>query len=94
MKKEWQQLEIWLASNQPGSLLDLNPPASDSDIQALEETIGIHLPADFIATLKIHNGQKGQARGILMLPLLCGVLSSLLTRPFYAVPRTSVSRIA
>ena len=30
----------------------------------------------------------------LMLPLLCGVLSSLLTRPFCAVPRTSVSRIA
>ena len=29
-----------------------------------------------------------------MLPLLCGVLSSLLTRPFCAVPRTSVSRIA
>ena len=32
--------------------------------------------------------------GIVMLPLLCGVLSSLLTRPFCAVPRTSVSRIA
>ena len=64
MNKEWQKLETWLASNQPGSLLDLNPPASDSDIQALEETIGISLPADFIATLKIHNGQKGQARGI------------------------------
>ena len=64
MNKEWQKLETWLASNQPASLLDLNPPASDSDIQALEETIGISLPADFIATLKIHNGQKGQARGI------------------------------
>ena len=31
---------------------------------------------------------------VVMLPLLCGVLSSLLTRPFCAVPRTSVSRIA
>ena len=31
---------------------------------------------------------------LVMLPLLCGVLSSLLTRPFCAVPRTSVSRIA
>mgnify|MGYP003551185959 CR=1 FL=1 len=30
----------------------------------------------------------------LMLPLFCGVLSSLLTRLFCAVPRTSVSRIA
>lgn len=29
-----------------------------------------------------------------MLPLFCGVLSSLLTRLFCAVPRTSVSRIA
>ncbi|PXZ75846.1 hypothetical protein C0048_17785, partial [Pseudomonas aeruginosa] len=30
----------------------------------------------------------------LMLPLFCGVLSSLLTRLFCAVPRTSVARIA
>ncbi|MBS7326073.1 MAG: hypothetical protein KIG85_05570 [Thiopseudomonas sp.] len=29
-----------------------------------------------------------------MLPLFCGVLSSLLTRLFCAVPRTSVARIA
>lgn len=29
----------------------------------------------------------------LMLPLFCGVLSSLLTLPFCAVPRTSVARI-
>lgn len=29
-----------------------------------------------------------------MLPLFFGVLSSLLTRPFCAVPRTSVARIA
>ena len=36
----------------------------------------------------------GHERNEVMLPLLCGVLSSLLTRPFCAVPRTSVSRIA
>ena len=35
-----------------------------------------------------------RAYRVMMLPLLCGVLSSLLTRPFCAVPRTSVSRIA
>ena len=38
--------------------------------------------------------KKRKRKKILMLPLFCGVLNSPLTRPFYAVPRTSVARIA
>ena len=40
------------------------------------------------------SGYRQRTKRNVMLPLLCGVLSSLLTRPFCAVPRTSVSRIA
>ncbi|MDO7940456.1 hypothetical protein Q6A38_10485 [Xanthomonas euvesicatoria pv. eucalypti] len=35
-----------------------------------------------------------QIIGFLTLPLFAGVLSPRITRPFYAVPRTSVAHIA
>ena len=42
----------------------------------------------------VHTQLQEDRFGEVMLPLFCGVLSSLLTRLFCAVPRTSVSRIA
>ena len=47
-----------------------------------------------VSALAIDNGLDIIVVLALMLPLFCGVLSSLLTRLFCAVPRTSVSRIA
>lgn len=60
MKKQWEKLEAWLRINHPSLLGDLNPPASDADILELEQRLGIALPTDYIASLKIHNGQKGR----------------------------------
>lgn len=61
MKHQWIKLENWLKSNNPALHADLNPPANDADIQELERKFGTKLPEDFIACLKVHNGQKGQA---------------------------------
>lgn len=61
MKQQWERLEAWLKANDPALLADLNPPASDADIQELEQKIGAKLPADFIECLKVHNGQGGKA---------------------------------
>lgn len=61
MKQLWQQLENHLSTHNPELLADLNPPATDAQIRELEKTIGIKLPADFVACLKIHDGQKGGA---------------------------------
>ncbi|WP_375576326.1 SMI1/KNR4 family protein [Paracidovorax oryzae] len=61
MKKQWDRLEAWLKANDPVLLADLNPPASDADIQKLEQQIGVKLPTDFIECLKVHDGQRGEA---------------------------------
>ncbi|WP_132833215.1 SMI1/KNR4 family protein [Pseudomonas sp. JUb52] len=61
MKQLWQQLENHLSTHNPELLADLNPPATDAQIRELENTLGMQLPADFVACLKIHDGQKGAA---------------------------------
>lgn len=61
MKKHWEILEAWLKANNPALLADLNPPASDVDIQNLEQHLGVKLPTDFVECLKVHDGQRGAA---------------------------------
>lgn len=64
MKDDWDRFERWLSKNWPDGLDDLNPPASDDEIAKLEEALGTRLPADFVACLKVHNGQKSMAGGL------------------------------
>lgn len=61
MNNQWERLESWLKTHNPALLADLNPPASDADIQELEQKLGVTLPADFVECLKVHNGQKGES---------------------------------
>lgn len=61
MKEEFDKFEQWLSTNYSDGLLDLNPAATDSEIEELTSVIGIELPEDFVNILKIHNGQKGDA---------------------------------
>ncbi|THG82314.1 molybdenum cofactor biosynthesis protein MoeA [Pseudomonas sp. A-1] len=61
MKQQWERLEAWLKANNPALLADLNPPATDAEIRELEQKLGVTLPADFVACLKVHNGQRGEA---------------------------------
>lgn len=61
MKHQWERLEAWLKANNAALLGDLNPPASDANIQTLEQKIGVKLPADFVECLKVHDGQRGRA---------------------------------
>ena len=61
MNKEFDKFKQWLSLNYSDGLLDLNPPASDSEIEELTTVLGVDLPKDFISALKLHNGQKGEA---------------------------------
>ncbi|UVO16607.1 SMI1/KNR4 family protein [Stutzerimonas stutzeri] len=63
MKQQWERLEAWLKTHNPALLDDLKPPASDVDIQELEQKLGVRLPEDFVECLKMHDGQKGGANG-------------------------------
>lgn len=64
METIWIQFENWLKSNWPEGLADLNPPATDDEINELQIALGVQLPLDFIACLKVHNGQGNMAGGI------------------------------
>ncbi len=59
MEHTWKQLEEWLAQHWPEGLDHLNPPATDDQITELEKKLDVKLPLDFIACLKVHNGQNG-----------------------------------
>jgi cell wall assembly regulator SMI1 len=61
MKMQWDRLESWLKIYNPALFADLNPPASDADIQKLEKQLGVDLPTDFVEFLKVHDGQRCKA---------------------------------
>lgn len=61
MKQLWQKLENHLREHNPELLADLNPPATDAQVRELEKQIGQELSEEFVACLKVHDGQKGEA---------------------------------
>ncbi len=64
MQSLWTQFEAWLGTHWPEGLADLNPPATDQQIAELEQVLGVQLPPDYVACLKVHNGQKLDAGGL------------------------------
>ena len=64
MEQDWQQFEAWLRTHWRDGLADLNPPATDAQIAALESALGVSLPREFVACLQVHNGQSGSAGGL------------------------------
>lgn len=61
MNEKFEKFKQWLTLNYSDGLLDLNPPATNEEIEELKNALGIDLPDDFISVLKIHNGQKGDS---------------------------------
>jgi cell wall assembly regulator SMI1/predicted DNA-binding WGR domain protein len=52
----WARLEAFVAETP--MTLDLRPPATAAAIRAAERTIGLPFPADFRASLLVHDGQE------------------------------------
>jgi cell wall assembly regulator SMI1 len=57
MNDLWDRLKSHFEKHAPAVLGTLNPAAAESKIRAAEKRLGVSLPADLIASLKIHNGQ-------------------------------------
>lgn len=53
----WQRLEAYLARHSPAVLDFLNPPATAVMIREAETELGLQLPSDLDASLRIHDGQ-------------------------------------
>ena len=52
----WRQLALKVAAGNP--YVRLNPPASNSDIQAAERALGIALPSDLVEMLRQFDGDN------------------------------------
>ena len=61
MNKEFERFKQWLSLNYSDGLIDLNPPATDYEIEELTKILGVELPNDFLNVLRTHNGQKGES---------------------------------
>lgn len=51
MNKKFDKFKQWLTHNYSDGLLDLNPPATNAEIEELTKVIGVDLPDDFISVL-------------------------------------------
>ncbi|MFB6539314.1 SMI1/KNR4 family protein [Streptomyces noursei] len=59
----WGRIEVWLEDNAPASAALLRPPASDADIAAVEETIGVIFPPALRAWYRRHDGTDDPESG-------------------------------
>jgi len=56
IKDTWRDIEEWYRQHAPRLLEDLATGASDAEISDLEGRLGLTLPDDYKASLRIHNG--------------------------------------
>jgi cell wall assembly regulator SMI1 len=55
--QSWSCFDAWVKETPDAVAEGFNGPAADDEIRVLEGALGVKLPGDFIASLKIHNGQ-------------------------------------
>lgn len=68
--ESWQTITNWLGERLPAAIADLNPPASEADLQAVESTLGLELPADLREWLRLNDGMgHGGSFGRVLPPL-------------------------
>jgi cell wall assembly regulator SMI1 len=65
MDEIWRRIESWLKQNAPEILTDLQPGASDADIQNVVQAVSYAMPDDFIESYRIHDGKRGGSAPLL-----------------------------
>ncbi|MER7998368.1 SMI1/KNR4 family protein [Streptomyces sp. NPDC095613] len=63
----WGRVEAWLARHAPGSFASLRAAASEDEIAALEEAIGVRVPDGVKALWRMHAGADNTASAVFML---------------------------
>lgn len=56
VREAWDRIERWLWRNAPKILASLNSGASDEEIAAAEQALGISMPEDWWELYRVHNG--------------------------------------
>jgi cell wall assembly regulator SMI1 len=57
----WGVIEEWLAADAPSIRKSLRPPGDDARVENLQKKLKLPLPPDFIASVRVHDGQKSDA---------------------------------
>lgn len=70
----WTRLEAWYGGH--GVTLRLRPPATEAQLAEAERAMGLALPEDFRASLRVHDGQEAAADVVPWCPAT-GPLASL-----------------
>lgn len=60
VKQLWERIEAYFYEHWPQKELKLRPPATEQEIAAAESELGVRLPDDFRASLKVHDGQDDE----------------------------------
>jgi cell wall assembly regulator SMI1 len=60
MESLWKRIHDWLDANAPEGYGDLRPGATENQISAAEQALGLDLPHDFKASYRIHDGQGNE----------------------------------
>jgi cell wall assembly regulator SMI1 len=61
VRQSWTRIEAWLKENAPPIRKSLRPPGKDGALEKLQRKLGLSLPADFVQSIQIHDGQKTDA---------------------------------
>ena len=59
MDEIWNRIITWLNLHAKDIAADLNPPATEPELESVAREIGHMLPADVTASYRIHNGSRG-----------------------------------
>lgn len=60
IEQSWQTIAKWATTNAPGLLSSLRRGATQGDIEAAEQRLGLRLPDDLRASLRLYDGQDLQ----------------------------------
>ena len=62
VRQAWARIEKWARKNMPGLIEEVAPPASRDEIERLEQFLGFPLPAEFVESLLVHDGEEGDGK--------------------------------
>src|SRR5690606_12156798 len=65
MENSWKRMKSWLKTNAAHIVDELNGPATDEELLALEQQLNLTLPQEYKSFLKIHNGQDRDSEGLI-----------------------------
>ncbi|MGN6319908.1 SMI1/KNR4 family protein [Trinickia sp.] len=69
----WSRFDAWMKATPDAVPEGFKGPATDDEIRVLEGALGVKLPDDFIASLKIHNGQVSRYKAGFHIEILLDV---------------------